>query len=185
MPFANSLKQFVHFQNQFQDKFGNFIAWGSLTLVLLTALVVVMRYVFNSGSIAMQESIMYNHAMLFMLGAAYTYQHNQHVRVDVFYGQFSPQRKAWVNLIGSIIFTLPVMFFIIWSSWDYVVGSWQITEGSAEAGGLEYLYVLKTLIPIMALLVISQALSIMAQSALTLFATPPQPLDEEPLEGKL
>lgn len=185
MQLTSRLKPFIHFQNQLQDRFGNFVAWGSLSLVLITALVVVMRYAFNSGSIAMQEAIMYNHAILFMLGIAYTYQHNQHVRVDVFYGQFSTQRKAWVNLLGNIIFTLPVMVFIIWSSWDYVIGSWQIQEGSAEAGGIEYLYILKALIPIMSVLMILQALSVMAQSYLTLFADHPVPIEEEPMEGKL
>ena len=185
MPLDSRLSQFVKLQNQFQDRFGNFIAWGSLSLVLITALVVIMRYAFNTGSIAMQEAIMYNHAILFMLGIAYTYQHNQHVRVDVFYGQFSIRRKAWVNLLGSLIFTLPVMVFIIWSSWDYVIGSWLIQEGSAEAGGIEYLYLLKALIPIMAVLVILQAFAVIAQTYLTLFTYPPTPLDEEPMEGKL
>lgn len=185
MPLATRLNQFIKLQNLFQERLGNFIAWGSLSLVLITALVVVMRYAFDSGSIAMQEAIMYNHAILFMLGMAYTYQHNQHVRVDVLYSQYSDERKAWVNLLGNLIFTLPVMFFIIWSSWDYVLGSWKIQEGSAEAGGIEYLYVLKTLIPAMAILMIMQALAVMAQAYLTLFDKPPAPLNEEQMEGKL
>ncbi len=184
MPLSNLLNQYVFHQNRLQDQFGKFIAWGSLTLVLITALVVVLRYAFNTGSIALQESIMYNHAILFMLGIAYTYQHNQHVRVDVFYSQFSKQRRAWVNLIGSVLFSLPVMIFIMWSGWDYVAASWQIHEGSAEAGGLEFLYVLKSLILVMAVLVILQIFSVMAQSYLFLFAEVAD-YNEEELEGKL
>lgn len=163
----NPLKTFINLQNNFQDGLGKTVAWGTLTLVVLTVLVDILRYGFDSGSIALQESVMYNHAIVFMLGIAYTYRHNQHVRVDVFYSQYSTERKAWVNLIGSLIFTLPVMFFILWSGWDYVSASWQIQESSAEAGGLEYLYVLKSLIIIMALLVILQALAVMAESVVT------------------
>lgn len=184
MALSNFLNQFVYHQNRLQNRIGNFIAWGSLTLVLITALVVILRYAFNTGSIALQEAIMYNHAILFMLGIAYTYQHNQHVRVDVFYSQYSKPRRAWVNLIGSLLFSLPVMFFIIWSGWDYVYASWQIQEGSAEAGGIEYLYLLKSLILIMAGLVILQIFSVMAQSYLFLFAEVAD-LNEEELEGKL
>jgi len=170
MPLSQKLTYLVIKQNQFQKSLGQLVAWGTLSLVLISALVVVLRYGFNSGSIAMQESIMYNHAILFMLGIAYTYEQDKHVRVDVFYSLFNERKKAWVNFLGTIILALPVMSFIIWSSWDYVLTSWQIHEGSAEAGGLAYLYVLKTFIIIMAALVILQTLSVMLQSALTLFA---------------
>jgi len=162
------LTTFVQRQNKIQNQFGQWVAWMSLALVLITALVVILRYGFNTGSIALQESVMYAHATLFMLGIAYTYQKDQHVRVDVFYGQFSEQRKAWINLIGTLLFTLPAMIFIIWAGWDYVATSWKIQESSAEAGGIAYLYILKTLIPIMSALVILQALSVAAQSWLTL-----------------
>lgn len=181
------LSAYVSRQNQFQTAFGNLVAWGSLSLVLITAFVVIMRYGFNTGSIAMQESIMYNHAILFMLGIAYTYVHDQHVRVDVFYSQFSAQRKAWINLLGSVFFTLPVVIFIIWSGWDYVATSWQIKEASAEAGGIEFLYMLKTLIIIMAALLFFQALAVIAQSYLTLFSPPPVDEEQQSIEegGKL
>ena len=180
------LSNFVHRQNTIQNQIGHGVAWLSLSLVLITALVVVLRYGFGTGSIALQESVMYNHAILFMLGIAYTYQQDQHVRVDVFYGQFSENRKAWVNLLGTLILTLPAMIFIIWSGWDYVAASWRIQESSAEAGGIAYLYLLKSLIIMMAILVISQALSVAAQAWLKIYA-PDQPsangLDET--EGKL
>lgn len=188
--FSQFLTQFILRQNRFQKQFGKIVAWGSLSLVLITALVVILRYGFNTGSIALQESIMYNHAILFMLGIAYTYEQDKHVRVDVFYSQMNSRQKAWVNFLGTLFFALPVMGFIIWSGWDYVTTSWQIKEASGEAGGLAYLYMLKTLILIMAGLVIMQSLAILAQSGLTLFSHP-QPRIESDIdtnietEGKL
>ncbi len=179
------LANFVRRQNQFQNQFGHLVAWGSLTLVFVTALVVILRYGFNTGSIALQESIMYNHAILFMLGIAYTYTQDQHVRVDVIYNQLSDINKAWVNLLGTLFFTLPVMAYIIWSGWDYVATSWQIQEASAEAGGIEYLYLLKSLIIIMAVLMIFQGLSILANSYLTLFSPPSEQSDSDVNGGKL
>jgi len=188
--FSDFLMAFVRHQNHFQKQLGQWVAWGSLSLVLISALVVILRYGFNTGSIALQESIMYNHAILFMLGIAYTYQQDQHVRVDVFYSQLNVQKKAWVNFLGTLFFALPVMIFIIWSGWDYVATSWQIKEGSAEAGGLAYLYALKALIIIMAGLVSLQTLSVLIQSAITLFIEPKVTVDSNEsrhieTEGKL
>ena len=182
--FSQFLTTFVRRQNTFQKQFGQWVAWGSLSLVLITALVVILRYGFNMGSIALQESIMYNHAILFMLGIAYTYEQDKHVRVDVFYGQLNVRNQAWVNFIGTIIFVLPVMAFIFWSGWEYVTTSWQIKEASGEAGGLAYLYMLKTLIVIMAGLVSSQAVSVLIQSALTLFMQP-KPIIESDIETNI
>ncbi|WP_237262088.1 TRAP transporter small permease subunit [Thiomicrorhabdus immobilis] len=188
--FSQFLTQFVLMQNRFQKHFGKLVAWGSLSLVLITALVVILRYGFNSGSIALQESIMYNHAILFMLGIAYTYEQDKHVRVDVFYSQMHENQKAWVNFLGTLLFALPVMTFIIWSGWEYVSTSWQIREASGEAGGLAYLYMLKTLIIIMAGLVILQSLAVLAKSGLTLFSDPHPRIESDidtdiETEGKL
>jgi TRAP-type mannitol/chloroaromatic compound transport system permease small subunit len=185
--FAAFLASFVHHQNALQNRLGQVIAWGNLSLVFIAALVVILRYGFDTGSIALQQSVMYNHAFLFMLGIAYTYQLDKHVRVDVFYAAYSEQRKAWVNLLGTLLFTLPAMAFIIWAGWDYVAISWQIEESSAETGGIAYLYLLKSLIIIMAVLVISQAISVACQSALQLFS-PSYALSQdnaEDLGGKL
>lgn len=169
MQFANTLNRFISLQNQLQIRLGHFIAWGSLTLVLLMALIVVLRYGFNIGEVSLQEAALYNHAILFMLGIAYTYQQDQHVRVDVFYTHASPKRKAWINLLGTVILILPSMIFILWTGWDYVSASWTIQESSAEAGGLAYLYLLKSLILIMACLVILQSLAIAANAWLEIF----------------
>jgi TRAP-type mannitol/chloroaromatic compound transport system permease small subunit len=185
--FTHILAQFIRYQNHLQTQIGHVVAWASLVLVSITALVVILRYGFDTGSIALQESIMYTHAILFMLGMAYTYQQDKHVRVDVFYANYSSKQRAWVNLLGTLLMTLPTMAFIIWIGWDYVALSWRIGETSVESSGLAYLYLLKTLILIMAALLISQALSVAAQASLTLCAQPaslPEE-DNDHLEGKL
>jgi TRAP-type mannitol/chloroaromatic compound transport system permease small subunit len=164
-----TLVRFIQRQNQLQQTIGHAFAWLALTLVLLSAFVVVYRYGFNSGSIALQETILYNHAIFFMMGMAYTLQQGGHVRVDVFYTRMSENRQAWVNLIGSLVLALPSMVFIFWVSWDYVTGSWAILEGSSEAGGLPFLYVLKSFILIMATLMALQILANAVEAYLKLF----------------
>jgi TRAP-type mannitol/chloroaromatic compound transport system permease small subunit len=161
-------------QNRFQTHLGQFTAWLSLSLVLLSALVVVLRYGFDFGNVALQETLLYNHAIFFMLGMAYTLQQDAHVRVDVFYSQFSSRGKARVNLIGALALALPAMLFLFVASFDYVTGSWAIQEGSSEAGGLAWLYLLKTFILIMAFLMISQILAMALTSFYFLRFSPEQ-----------
>jgi TRAP-type mannitol/chloroaromatic compound transport system permease small subunit len=137
---------------------GNAVAWLALGMVLTTFVVVVLRYAFDGGSIALQESVTYMHAVLFMLGAAYTLQRNGHVRVDIFYQRFSRRGRAWVDLLGTLVLLLPVAVFILSSSWGYVLESWNIRESSREAGGIPYVYVLKTLLLAMPVLMLMQGL---------------------------
>ena len=93
-----------------------------------------------------------------MLGAAYTLRFDGHVRVDIFYRDFSARHKALVDLLGSLFLLLPVCIFLLWSSWGYVASAWSLREGSGEAGGLPYVYLLKTLIPLSAFLLILQGI---------------------------
>ena len=141
------------------ERVGNAAAWLALGLVLITFAVVMLRYLFQLGWIAMQESILYLHAALFLLGAAYTLKRDGHVRVDIFYRGFTAKRKALIDLLGSLLLLLPVCSFLLWVSWDYVTTAWSIYEGSQEAGGLPYVYLLKTLIPVAVLLLILQGIS--------------------------
>ncbi|VAW75393.1 TRAP dicarboxylate transporter, DctQ subunit, unknown substrate 6 [hydrothermal vent metagenome] len=127
--------------------------------MLVTFLVVVFRYLFDSGSIAMQESALYLHASLFMLGAAWTLKIDGHVRVDVLYRHFSTRGKAAADLFGTLIFLLPTCGFLLWVSLDYVAAAWRVHEASPEAGGLPFVYLLKTLIPVTAGLLIVQGIS--------------------------
>lgn len=135
------------------------VSWLTLGMVIITFLVVVLRYIFDFGSIAMQESIIYMHASVFLLGAAYTLQKNAHVRVDIFYQKLSAKHRAWIDLFGTLFFLTPTMLFIFIISWQYVSESWGVLESSREAGGLPGVYLLKSTILIMTTLMLIQGLA--------------------------
>jgi TRAP-type mannitol/chloroaromatic compound transport system permease small subunit len=145
---------------------GRGASWLTLLMVVVTFVVVVMRYVFDAGYIWIQESVIWMHAVVFMLGAAYTLHDEEHVRVDVFYRNMSPRRRAWVDLVGVVIFLLPLCAFLAWNSWDFVVQSWRIGESSREPGGLPYpfLPLLKSALLLMPLTVSLQGLSLLLKS---------------------
>ena len=141
------------------DLLGRSAAWLTVGMVLLMALIVALRYLFQTGAIAMQESVIYVNALIFTLGAAYTLKEQGHVRVDILYNRLGVKQKALVDLLGGLVFLLPFAGFIIWESWDYVSVSWRIREGSAELSGLPYVYLLKATIILLALLLIIQGIS--------------------------
>lgn len=141
----------------FIDWSGRSVSWLTLLMVIVTFIVVVLRYVFDIGWIGLQESITYLHAMVFLVGAAWAMQQQAHVRVDIFYSRFSAKTRAWIDLLGSLFLLLPVMIFIAWISWAYVSDSWAVVEGSREAGGLPAVFLLKSLIPVLALMLVLQA----------------------------
>lgn len=142
----------------FIDWSGRTVSWLTLLMVIITFIVVVLRYIFDIGWIGLQESITYLHATVFLVGTAWAMQQQAHVRVDIFYSRFSVKTRAWIDLLGSLFFLLPVMIFIAWISWEYVSASWAVLEGSREAGGLPAVYLLKSLILVLALMLMLQAL---------------------------
>lgn len=150
---------------------GRLISWLTLLIVIITFIIVILRYVFDIGSIAMQESISYFHAFVFMLGAAYTLKHDGHVRVDVFYRNMTPTKKAWVDLLGTLLLLFPVCLFIFVSSWDYVLTSWEQFEESGEAGGLAYVYILKTTLLVMPVLLMLQGAALALKNLLLIKTT--------------
>jgi TRAP-type mannitol/chloroaromatic compound transport system permease small subunit len=113
------------------------------------------------------------HAMVFMLGAAYALKTGDHVRVDIFYRTFSARKRAWVEVLGSLLFTLPLMGFIGWGSVDFVRESWRIGEGSTDSGGLGGVYLLKGLLPVMAVSVSLQAIAELLRNLLVLMDIAP------------
>ncbi len=143
---------------------GRVVAWLTLGMVLVTFLIVVLRYAFATGSIALQESVTWMHAAVFMLGAAYALGREGHVRVDIFYRGFSPRSRAWVNLLGTLFFLWPMFGFVLWSAWGYVAASWAVHEASPEAGGLPGVFLLKTVILVMAVQMLSQGLVTVANA---------------------
>lgn len=129
------------------DALGRAVAWLTLAVVLLTFGVVVLRYVFGKGSIALQDLVLWLHGAVFLLGASYALRHDAHVRVDILYQRWSPRGRALADLIGTLVFLLPFCVLLVWVSADYVGRSWAIREGSRDAGGLPGLFIVKTLIP--------------------------------------
>ncbi len=126
--------------------FGKYLSWLTLIMTILMFTLVVLRYTLNFNLISLQESVIYLHAAVFLLGTGYTLKADGHVRVDILYRAMKEHQKAWVNLLGSLFLLLPMMIFIGVVSWDYIAFSWSILEKSQEAGGLPFVYLLKTLI---------------------------------------
>lgn len=141
-------------------------SWLTLLMVLLTFVIVVMRYAFGIGLIWMQESVTWMHAAVFMLGAAYTLQRDEHVRVDVFYREMSERKRVIVNFAGVIIFIFPVCGFIFAESVPYVISSWSDHEVSRNSGGLPYPFIplLKTALLLMPFTVVLQGVSMLLRS---------------------
>lgn len=147
---------------------GRAVAWLTLAMMLITCLVVVLRYVFSINFIAIQESLTYLHALVFLLAMGFTLRRDGHVRVDILYRKFSPRRQAWVNAIGGLVLLLPLCGFILASSWGFTLASWRILESSGNADGIPAVFLLKSLIPLAALLLALQGLAEVLRALLTL-----------------
>ena len=159
--------------DRFSTLLGKASSWLTLFMVLVTFAVVVMRYVFDMGFIWLQESVVWMHAFVFMVGAAYTLQQEEHVRVDIFYREMSEKRRAWVDLFGVIVFLLPLCAFLAWTAFDFVAVSWRLREASREAGGMPYplIPLLKSILLVMPVTVGLQGVSLLARSIKTLRST--------------
>jgi TRAP-type mannitol/chloroaromatic compound transport system permease small subunit len=136
---------------------GKSIAWLTVVMVMLTFSIVILRYGFNLGWIWLQESVSYLHVAVFTVAAAWTLQDDGHVRVDIFYTEMTPKKRALVDLAGTLLFLVPFCIFILIISWPYATSSWKLLEGSREAGGLPLVFLLKTLILVMPALLLGQA----------------------------
>jgi TRAP-type mannitol/chloroaromatic compound transport system permease small subunit len=138
----------------------------TLFMVVITAIIVVMRYVFDAGSIWLQELVIWLHAAVFMGGAAYTLLHEKHVRVDIFYRKMGPRGRALVNLLGVTIFLLPLCGFLAFKSYDFAAASWSVHEVSREPGGLPYpaIPAMKSIVILMPVAVALQGISLLLRS---------------------
>jgi TRAP-type mannitol/chloroaromatic compound transport system permease small subunit len=164
------LRALVHYIDAFTEHSGRLLAWLAVIMALLTTVIVVMRYGFGVGSIMGQETVTYMHGSLFMLGMAYALKSGAHVRVDIFYRNFSPRAQAWVNSLGGIVFLMPLCAFIGFSSWNYVSESWSVRETSTQPGGIPAVFLLKSIIPLMAFTLFLQGLAETLRSAISLVA---------------
>jgi TRAP-type mannitol/chloroaromatic compound transport system permease small subunit len=156
MGFATALADCI---DRLTTGIGRAVAWLALAVVLLQFALVVARYLFGLGSIWATETVIYAHATLFMLAAAWTLRAGGHVRVDVFYAEASPRAKAIIDLVGSLLLLLPFAAVLVWLSVPYAVRSWAILERSQETSGLPLVYLLKTPIPLFALLMALQGIA--------------------------
>jgi len=138
---------------------GQMVSWLTVSMVLILTINVLSSWLFNRSSILMSESITWMHSANFLLAAAYTLNRGDHVRVDIFYSKMSVKAKAVVDLLGTLFLLLPVSLFIIWSSWSYVLLSWRLGEVSAEAGGMPATFILKSLLIVMPVLLIIEAIN--------------------------
>ncbi len=145
---------------------GALTAWLTVVMVVVTAVIVVMRYAFDAGQVWLQESVVWMHAVVFMVGAAYTLLHEEHVRVDVFYRSMSERGRAIVNFVGVAVFLLPLCGFLAYKGFDFAAVSWSIRESSREPGGLPYplVPILKTVVVVMPILLALQGVSQMLRS---------------------
>ncbi|PMR82135.1 TRAP transporter small permease subunit [Halomonas urumqiensis] len=165
----------------FTDLVGRSIAWLVVVMMLVQFIIVVMRYVIGIHSIVLQESVMYMHAMVFMLGAAWTLREEGHVRVDIFYRRLSARGRAWIDLAGTLFLLIPVVLFIAISSLGYVSSSWSILERSPD-GGIPGVFLLKSLILVMmALMLIQGVAQVMRQVMIIRHRMPNQTPDHEEL----
>jgi TRAP-type mannitol/chloroaromatic compound transport system permease small subunit len=156
MSFATALADRI---DRLTTGIGRAVAWLALAVVLLQFALVVARYLFGLGSIWATESVIYAHATLFMLAAAWTLRAGGHVRVDVFYAEATPRTRAKIDLAGSVLLLLPFSTVLVWLSVPYAARSWAILERSQETSGLPLVYLLKTLIPLFAFLMALQGIA--------------------------
>ncbi|MBU1449156.1 TRAP transporter small permease subunit, partial [Patescibacteria group bacterium] len=163
----NSIKTFIRFTDKLNNKLGAAVSWLTGILVLIVSIDVFLRYFLESSFAALQELEWHLFSIIFLLGAAYTLQTDNHVRVDLFYSKFSLKNKAIINLIGSIVFFIPFCLLVIYSSKNFVLQSFKIGETSPDPGGLPALYILKSILPLSFIFLLLQALVLFFKSLLT------------------
>jgi len=137
------------------------VRWLALMMVMVQFCIVIGRYVFGYNSIAAQESVLYMHATLFMLGAGFTLLVDKHVRVDVFYAKVSDAARRRIDILGHIFLLIPSMTALLYWSWPSVRNSWKILEGPISVGGIEAVFLLKSLIPAFCILILLQSVSLL------------------------
>ncbi len=142
------------------------IAWLTLAMAIITVLIVVLRYALNEGAIILQESVIYMHAVVVMLGIPYALKEGRHVRVDLIFTKLSERNRTLVDVLGHLLFLAPVCILIVYVSSNYVFNSWRVLEGSPEVGGIPAIFLLKTLIPVMALMLLAQGFAEAARGIL-------------------
>ena len=166
-----AIHSLINWLEKISEWCGNAVSWCVLVMVLIISYDVFMRFFFHIGSVALQELEWHLFAIIFLLGASYTLKHDGHVRVDIFYQskKFSDVHRAWIDLLGTLIFLIPFCVLIIISSWEFVSYSFRIAEGSPDPGGLPFRFILKAAIPVGFLLLLIQGVALILRSVDTIF----------------
>lgn len=162
------VRQYIKIVGQLNEFVGKLAGWLASVLVLLICYDVAMKFFFNYSNAAIFELEWHLFALIFLLGAPYTLKNDRHVRVDVFYSNFSPKRKAWVNLLGVVLFLAPFCLLVIDKSWIYTRNSFLMGEGSPDPGGLPYRFLLKGAIIVAFILLLLQGTALFFESLLTI-----------------
>jgi TRAP-type mannitol/chloroaromatic compound transport system permease small subunit len=176
------LQRFVRGVDAFSEGVGYFVGWLTTLMVVIVCYDVFTRYVLKNSMVAVQELEWHLFALVFLLGAAFTLKNDGHVRVDVLYTRWSPAVRAWIDLMGAVLFLLPFSLLVIYTSKDFVMFSFQLKEGSPDPGGLPYRWILKSAIPLGFAMLFLQGLSQAAKSFLVLRGAPlidPNPSDHQ------
>ncbi len=150
------------------DIIGRTVSWLIVAVVLVSFSVATLRYGFSVGWVWLQESYVWLHAIVFMTAMGYTLLYDSHVRVDIFYRTASIRYKAWVDLGGTLFFLFPTLAIIWWTSYPYVALSWQRLESSREAGGMPALYLLKSFLLVLVIVLLIQGIAVVIRSILVL-----------------
>lgn len=159
--------------------------WAALALVVVTAVIVVQRYVFGVSITGLQESVIYLHSVLFLLSSAAALLSGGHVRVDIIYSKLSERARAWTDMAGVYLALIPMSWLILETSRSYVGGAWRILERSRESDGLPLIFLLKTAIPLFAVMMTLQGLSMAARAALTVSGREAPPTGDNTSEHEL
>jgi len=153
------MKQFQILIDKVIDNTTNILTYLLVSMIILVFITVIIRYMLNISYVALQELIMYFHALIFMFGLSYALKEKSHVKIDIIYNSLNKKNQYFISMLGTIIFIIPTSLFIVYSSMDMVTQSWSLLEGSSEAGGLDLVFILKSVIPIAGFLIFLQALS--------------------------
>lgn len=177
----NALRGFVHTVDALNEWIGRAVAWLTFGCVLTCFAVVVLRYAFGIGYPWMQELYVWQHAAVFMAGAGYTFLHRGHVNVDVLYGRLDARGRAWIDILGTLLFLFPWLAVIATTSAPFVLASWSVREASGTANGMPAMYLLKSLLWVFCALVFVQGLALLARRGLFLAGRPLVDHDEDPV----
>ncbi len=164
----DALQRFVRGIDAINEWIGRTVAWLTLGCVVTCFAVVVLRYAFNLGFPWLQELYVWQHAVVFMAGAGYTMLHRGHVNVDVLYGRLTPRGRAWIDILGTLVFLFPWLAVLATTSAPFVTSSWSIREASNTANGMPAVYLLKSVLWVFCALLFAQGLALVARRGLYL-----------------